>query len=135
MPVINNDGLLSRVPYGYVKTLYVGTEVGEAGHHLYHAAHLTEHVGIAQASAQFATAHLLVRIDAYHYLPAGVHLDPGPGLQWNHSLQKKQAELTGQDLRLEAQMERKAWSRMEMALLIQFIGEIPNSDYSAEQSP
>jgi hypothetical protein len=118
-----------------VKTLYVGTEVGEAGHHLYHAAHLTEHVGIAQASAQFATAHLLVRIDAYHYLPAGVHLDPGPGLQWNYSLQKKQVEITGQGLSLEAQVERKAWSRMEMALLIQFIGEIPNSDYSAKQSP
>ena len=53
---------------------------------------------------------------------AGVHHDPD--LRWNRNLHKKQAERTGQGHHLEAQMERKAWSHMEMVLLTQAKGEI-----------
>lgn len=51
-------GVLGAHRHG--EELHQGTGVGEAGHRLYHEAHLTEHEGIAQALVQFATAHLLV---------------------------------------------------------------------------
>lgn len=115
--------------YDYMKTLYIGTEVGEAGHHLYHAAHLTVLDGIVQAVARFATVHLLVWIGVCHHPSAGVHLDRGH--LRNHNLQEKQAKITDQGLRLEALMEGKAWCLMEMALLIQAKNEMPNSNCSS----
>lgn len=70
----------------HAEELHQGTEVGGAGHHLYHAAHVTELNGIAEAVAQFAVVHLfdLVWRGAGPHPGAQVHHDPG--LQWNHNL-------------------------------------------------
>lgn len=57
---------IEGIPQGVIgvhrpgEELHQGIEVGEAGHHLYHAAHLTVLDAIAQAVARFAFVHLLV---------------------------------------------------------------------------
>lgn len=76
-----------------VHFIYVGSEVGGAGHPLYHAAHVTELDNIAEVVAWSAVVHLLIHIDlmwrgAGHRPKAGVHHDPGQ----NHSLHQKRAE-------------------------------------------
>ncbi|KAH1212845.1 Peptidyl-prolyl cis-trans isomerase CYP95 [Glycine max] len=77
----------------HAEELHRGSEVGGAGHPLYHAAHVTELDNIAEVVAWSAVVHLLIHIDlmwrgAGHRPKAGVHHDPGQ----NHSLHQKRAE-------------------------------------------
>ena len=100
---------------------FAGTEAEEAGHHLCHAALVTVLAVIVEAAAQFVVVPQLSRIGlvchhvwrgAGHYLGAGVHQNLN--LLWNQSLHEGRAK-TDQGHHLEARMERKAWSHMEMA--------------------
>jgi len=112
----------------FIENVYVGSGVGGAGHHLYHAAHVIEVDDTVDAVALLAVVHLWAHIDlvlrgaglcpgvAGLCPEAGVHHDPG--LQWSHNLHERTA---GQGPK--AQMERKALYLTEMLLQIQAKGE------------
>ena len=102
--------------------MYIGSGVGGAGHHLYHAAHLIEVDDTVEAVALSPVVPLWPLIDV---VVRGDGLCPGagalhdPGLRWSHNLHERTA---GQGP--GPQMERKALYLTEMVLLIQINGEI-----------
>ncbi|OIW15027.1 hypothetical protein TanjilG_24136 [Lupinus angustifolius] len=119
----------SPPPRGRTPPRFYPTPCSEAGgHHLFPPAHLTVLDDIAEAVAWSAVVPQLSHNDLTPLLVwrgdclgAGVH--PSTGLP-NHDLREKQAETTGQGHRPEVQMERKAWSLMEMVLPARAKGEI-----------
>jgi len=99
------------------------TEAEEVGPGLHHGVHPTE-VGVTAAAV-----HQLSHIDLVplhglrggdHLLGAGAHQNQGH--PWTPNLLGGQAK-TGQSHHLEARMGRRAWSLMEMVLLILANGE------------
>ncbi|KAJ7966151.1 hypothetical protein O6P43_015667 [Quillaja saponaria] len=90
-----------------------GIEAEEAGLHLCHGA-LTIVTVVVIAVAQFAVAPQLNHLDLVQLrLGAGIH--QYQGLLWNQSLPGGLA-WTGQDHHPEVQLERRAWSLMQMVL-------------------